>query len=138
MSKSNDTEMDVLNYVFKATAFPWDANTNLYISLHTSDPGEAGVQTTNETAYTNYARVVVARSGSGWTVSGSQASNAGLIQFPQCGAVPGAAITHVAIGTVALPGAGQILYSGALNSPLAIANLIQPQFAINSLIVAED
>ncbi len=29
-----------------------------WISLHTADPGEAGDQTTSETAYTNYARQI--------------------------------------------------------------------------------
>ncbi len=32
--------------------------TNLYVSLHTGDPGEAGDQTTSEAAYTSYARVL--------------------------------------------------------------------------------
>ena len=64
MSKSNVTENDVLNYVFKKTAFPWDAITNLYVSLHTADPGEAGDQTTSEATYTGYARIAVVRSGS--------------------------------------------------------------------------
>jgi hypothetical protein len=41
---------------------------NLYISLHTADPGADGDQTTSECAYTSYARVAVARSGAGWTV----------------------------------------------------------------------
>ena len=136
MSKGNTTENDVLEYVFKATAFSWNGNTNLYISLHTADPGEAGDQTTNETAYTNYARQTVARSGSGWTVTGSTAENAALIQFPQCGA-SGATLTHVAIGTAA-SSTGQILYSGALNSSLTVANLIQPQFAAGALTVSED
>ena len=136
MSKSNTTENDVLEYVFKATAFSWNGNANLYIALHTADPGEAGDQTTNEATYTNYARVTVARSGSGWTVSGNTAQNAALIQFPQCGA-SGNTITHVSIGTLT-SGAGQILYSGALNSSLAVANLIQPQFAANALTITED
>lgn len=136
MSKSNTTENDFLEYTFKATAFSWNSATNLYVSLHTADPGEAGSQTTNEAAYTNYARVAVARSGSGWTVTDNQASNAALIQFPQCGA-SGATITHVAIGT-ASNGAGQILYSGSLNSSLAVANLIQPQFSAGNLVVTED
>lgn len=136
MSKGNTCENDVLELVFKATALSWDGNTNLYLALHTADPGEAGSQTTNETAYTNYARVTVSRSGTGWTVSGNQASNAALVQFPQCGA-SGATITHVSIGT-AVSGAGQILYSGALNAPLAVANLIQPQFAIGALTITED
>lgn len=136
MSKGNTTENDVLEYVFKGTAFSWNGNTNLYVSLHTADPGEAGDQTTNETAYTNYARQTVARSGSGWTVTGSTATNAALIQFPQCGA-SGATITHVAIGT-ASSSTGQILYSGALNASLTVANLIQPQFASGALSVSED
>jgi hypothetical protein len=41
---------------------------SLYVSLHTASPA-AGDQTTSETSYTGYARVAVARSGAGWTVS---------------------------------------------------------------------
>lgn len=136
MSKGNTTENDFLEYVFKATAFSWNAIGTLYVGLHTADPGEGGSQTTNETAYTNYARVGVVRSGSGWTVAANQSENAALIQFPQCG-VTGATITHVSIGT-ASSGAGQILYSGALNSSLAVANGIQPQFSAGALVVQED
>lgn len=40
---------------------------SFYVALHTSDPGEAGTQATNEIAYTSYARVAVARSAGGWT-----------------------------------------------------------------------
>lgn len=56
---------------------------SLYVSLHTADPGEAGSQTTSECAYTNYARVAVARSAGGWTVSSNQVSNAAAITFPE-------------------------------------------------------
>lgn len=143
MSKANSTENALLLLIFNATTWDLIAEndttspaTNLYIALHTSDPGEAGAQNTNETAYTNYARVAVARSGAGWTVTGSSAVNAALIQFPQCGA-SGATVTHVSIGT-ASSGAGTILYSGALNSSLAVSNLIQPQFAASALTVTED
>jgi len=136
MSKGNTTENDILEYIFKDTAFSWDANTDLYLSLHTADPGEAGNQTTNEATYTSYARVAVARSGSGWTVSGNQASNAALVQFPQ--ATGGTnTITYVAVGT-ATSGTGQLLYSGALNSSLSVSSGIQPQFAIGALTITED
>ena len=57
------------------------------------------------------------------------------MQFPQCG-VTGSTITYVAIGTAA-SGAGTVLYQGALNSSLAVSNLIQPQFAIGDLDVTE-
>jgi hypothetical protein len=136
MSKSNTTENDLMLYTFNATAFSWNGSTDLYLALHTADPGEAGNQTTSEATYTSYARVAVARTSGGWTVTGNQAVNAALIQFPQ--ATGGSnTITHVSIGT-ASSGAGQILYSGALSSSLSVTNGIQPQFAATSLTITED
>jgi hypothetical protein len=106
---------------------------SFYLSLHTADPGEAGDATTNEVAYTNYARVAVARSGAGFSRSGNVISNAALVQFPTCG-VTGATATHWAVssGTDGT-GAEQIIVSGALGSSLVISNTIQPQFAIGAL-----
>ena len=137
MSKSNATETDVLNYVFNATAFPWNANANLYVALHTANPDEAGTQLTNETAYANYVRAVVARTSGGWTVSGNQVSNAATITFNACSGA-GSTVTHVSIGTSALPSAGQILYSGALASPLVISSGVTPQFGAGALVITED
>src|ERR1017187_109509 len=98
--KSTTTSNDILKLIFNATAFTGIAVndtgtllTNLFLSLHTSDPGTGGAQTTNETSYTNYARVTVARSGSGWTVTNNTVTNAALVQFASCGA-SGATITH--------------------------------------------
>ena len=136
MSKSNTTENDFMLYTFNGTAISWNGNTNLYISLHTADPGEAGNQTTSEATYTSYARVTVARTSGGFTVSGNQASNTALVQFPQCTGGSNT-ITHVAVGT-ATSGTGQILYSGALTSSLAISSGIQPQFSIGALVITED
>lgn len=121
------------NIAINATSSPL---TNLYLSLHTADPGVGGSQTTNETSYTNYARVAVARTTSGWDVpSGGATANAALVQFAQCGA-SGATLTHVAIGTDS-SGTGRVLYAGALTSSLAVANGIQPQFAAGALDVTE-
>lgn len=133
MSKSNATETDFLNYTFKATAFPWNAATQLDIHLHTADPGEAGVSTTSEATYTSYAAVTVARAGSAWSVTGDTATNVGLIQFPQCTGGTNT-ITHVSITP---NGSTQILYSGALNSSLSVSNGIQPQFAASALAISE-
>lgn len=143
MPKSTSTCNNVLALIFNATAWANIADnaasspaTNLYLSLHTSTPGVGNSQTTNETAYTNYTRVAVARTTGGWDVpSAAATANAALVQFPQCG-VTGATITHVAIGT-ASSGAGTVLYQGALNSSLAVANLIQPQFSAGALDVSE-
>lgn len=135
MSKSNTTEHDVLAAFLQGVSPGWMANPDVYIALHTADPGETGDQSTSETTYTNYARQPLTRA-SGWTDGGSTFSNAALLQFPQCGAT-GATITHVSVGEL-VSGAGQIFYSGALNSPLTVANLIQPQFAAGALTVTED
>lgn len=142
MPKSTTFSNDLIALIFNATAIaniadnasssPFSA---LWLSLHTSDPGVGGSQLTNETAYTNYVRVSTVRTSGGWTVSGGIATNAALIQFPQCG-ITGATITHVAVGT-ASGGAGKVLYAGALNSSLAVANLIQPQFTAASLTATE-
>lgn len=143
MSKGNTFENDILALIFNGTAIANVADnaassplTNLFVSLHTADPGEAGSQTTNEAAYTSYARVSVARSGAGWTVSGGGISNAALIQFPQCTG-GSATVTHFAIGT-ATSGTGKLLYKGALSSSLAISSGIQPQFGAGSLTGTED
>lgn len=143
MPKGTTTCNNVLKLIFNATNWANVADnaassplTNLFLSLHTADPGVGGSQTTNETSYTNYARVSVARTTSGWTAAtAASTQNVALLQFPQCGAT-GATVTHVAIGT-ATSGAGTILYSGALNSSLSVANLIQPQFSAGALTVTE-
>lgn len=147
MSKANTFENDLLQLIFNNVdiADIGDAGGlqnsatagNLYVALHTSDPGEAGNATTNEAAYTNYARVAVARTAGGWTVSGSSVNNTAQVTFPQCG-VTGATITHGSI-TTALSGASKILYSGALSSSLAVANQITPFFAAGTgITVTED
>jgi len=143
MPKSTATCNSILALIFNATAWADIAQndgsgplTDLYLSLHTASPGVGNDQQTNETAYTNYARIAVERTTSGWDVPASGATaNAALAQFAQCG-VTGATLTHVAIGTAA-SGAGTVLYAGALSSSLAVANGIQPQFAAGSLDVQE-
>lgn len=109
---------------------------SFYISLHTADPGEAGSQTTSEATYTSYARVAVARSGAGWTVSGNNVSNAAAINFP---AATGGTntITHFGIGSD-LSGAGNLFFKGALTASLAVSSGITPSFAIGELDVNLD
>ena len=143
MPKSTATCNSLFALLFNATAWADLAEndtsapaTNLYLSLHTASPGVGNSQLTNETAYTNYARIAVIRTTSGWSVPASGATaNAALAQFAQCG-VTGATITHVAIGT-ASSGAGTVLYQGALSSSLAVAAGIQPQFAAAALQISE-
>lgn len=136
MSKSNATETDFVAYIFTSVAIPWAAIPNLYISLHTADPGETGNQSTSEASYTSYARTTVVRTSAGWSIGTGTAANAALISCPQCTGGSNT-ITYVAIGTT-VTGTGQILYSGILNSSLGVSNLITPQFATSALQVSED
>ena len=109
---------------------------SFYISLHTADPGETGTQTTSEATYTSYARVAVARSGAGWTVTGGNASNAAAVNFPA--ATGGTnSITHFGIGS-ALTTAGNLFFKGALSASLAVSSGITPSFAIGELDVNID
>lgn len=109
---------------------------SFYVSLHTADPGEAGTATTSESAYTNYARVAVARSSAGWTVSGNNVSNAAAVTFPAGGAT-GSLVTHFGIVETA-SGAGALHFSGALTSSLQVNSGITPSFAIGELDVTAD
>lgn len=121
-SLANGVEQNILKLLFNATAWTSIADntatapaTNLYVSLHNANPGNAGSQTTSETAYTNYARVAVARTTGGFTVSGSnpsQVQNAATISFAQCGAT-GDTISYWGLGLLA-SGAGTLLMSGPI------------------------
>lgn len=149
MSKGNTFENDLMKLIFNGTAISKIADnasvtplTNLYLALHTDNPGEGGTQTTNEANYTDYGRVAVARAVgvpgvSGFTVSGAQATNAALVQFIISGGGTNV-VSYVSIGTDDYPAAGKILYSGALSAPRTITVGIQPQFSAGDLIFEED
>lgn len=142
MSKTNTWENAILDLLFNASAIANVADntatsplTNLYVSLHTADPGEAGDQTTNECAYTSYARVAVARSGSGWTVSGNSVSPAAAIDFPEATGGSETA-THFGVGSLS-SGAGVLYYSGTLSPNVAIASGVTPQITTSTTITED-
>jgi hypothetical protein len=146
MSKGDTYEADFLKLAFNATAIANIADnaassplTNLFVALHTADPGETGTQATSEATYTSYARVSVIRTSAGWTISGTaptQVANAAAVTFPQCTGGSNV-ITFFSVG-VATSGATKLLYSGALTASLTVSNLITPTFAIGTLVITED
>lgn len=140
MSTSDYLENALAKLLFNATAIANIADnaasaplTNLYVSLHTADPGEAGSQTTSEAAYTSYARVAVLRTSGGWTVTANSVSPAANIDFPTGTGGSGTA-THFAIGT-ASTGAGNLLFSGTLTPNVAMGNGIIPRVTPASTVV---
>ena len=135
MSFSNTAETAINTYLFVGTAVSWAANTDLWLALHTADPGEAGSAVTSEATYTSYARVTLTRA-SDITVSGATVQNANLEQFPVCSGGTNT-ITHVSIVTTA-SGAGTVIVKGALNSSISVATGIQPQFSAGALVFTLD
>lgn len=142
MSKGNTFENDLLKLIFNGTAIANLADNaassplaNLYVALHTADPGEAGAQNTSECSYTGYARVAVARSAGGWSITNNVVSPVAEIAFPEATAGSETA-THFSIGTAA-SGAGKILYKGAISPTIAITAGVSPRLKTTSTITED-
>jgi hypothetical protein len=143
MSKGDTFENDLLKLIFNATAIANIADnaassplTNLYVAGHTADPGEAGSQTTSEIAYTSYARVAVARTSGGWTVTGSSVSPVANIDLPEATGGSGT-ITHWSVGT-ASSGAGKVLYKGTVTPNIAVSTGVTPRVKAAGTTITED
>jgi hypothetical protein len=129
MSKSNTAENEMLLHYFNnanianvgdATGLRGStAAGSLHLSLHTADPGEAGTASTNEIAYTGYARQPVARSAAGFTVSGATVTLTNNVDFPKMTGGAGGTVTHFAV-VKEVSGASVILYSGAVTPNILV------------------
>jgi hypothetical protein len=148
--KPNYSAAGILNLIFLGTAFGGSggAGTNIainaatnsvgnwYVSLHTNDPTTTGGQNTNEVAYTGYARVAVARTTAGWTVTNANATctpNAN-IQFGAMSGGAGGTVNFFGIGDSALGSNGNLIYVGNLSPTITIANGVTPIILNNSTI----
>lgn len=141
MSATNAFESSLLSLIFEnANAANVGDGTGLrgsstagvfWISLHTgAGPGETGNQETNEATYTDYARVDVARSTAGWTVSGNTVDNDAAIDFPEASA-GSSTVTFAGLGSDET-GTGNLFLYAATNS-LAVSAGITPSFAAGAL-----
>lgn len=142
--KTDVFENDFLKLLFNGTPIANIADnaasapiTNLYLSLHTADPTDAAPtgQTSNETTYGSYARVAVARTSGGWTVTGNSVSPTANVEFPECTSGT-ATVTHVGIGTAA-SGTGKLLYAGSISPSIAIATGVTPRLTTASTLTED-
>ena len=138
MSATNVAETAVLELIFKTTTWANLADdtvtspaTTITLSLHTSSPGEAGDMTTNECAYTSYARITVNR-GTGFTVSGDTATLAALQSFP---AATGGSETATFFG-VGTGVSDSLLFFGAITPNIVISSGVTPQLTTGTTITA--
>jgi len=151
MSLVNAAENSLLLHWFNNTAFanfgdatglPASASAgtaSLSLSNVTGLVETDTLPTANELSYTGYARQTVARSGAGWTVSGTaptQAANAALIQFGNMTA--GGPQTAAFAGVSFHPSGTRLDLYQALTANLVINNGVNPQYAIGAIVVTAD
>lgn len=146
MSAKDGFEYTLLQHIFNNAAvtgigdsgglLPSSGAGSLYVALYTVTPSDSAQGT--ECDYNGYARVAVARTTGGWTISGNNASNTAAITFGQC--VSGATDTAVAfsINTGSATGVNDAILWGALSSNLDISVGVTPEFAIGDLDVNVD
>lgn len=106
MSASNYLEDKVLDHCLKGTSFTQP--TNIYVSLHSADPGETGANEITAGA-NSYARQL-ATSSFAAASGGSKVSNADLTWLD----MPAVTVTHFAIWDALT--VGNCLFSGALGA----------------------
>lgn len=139
MGKGSTFSDDLLKLIFNAAAIANIADnagssplTQLFIALHTADPGAGGTQSTSEVAYTSYARVAINRNSGGFTVTGTSVSPAATIVFPTATGGSGTA-TFWSIG-VASSGATKILYSGPISPTIPYSTGTIPELTTASTV----
>ena len=140
--KSNTHSQNWLKLVYQAVAWANMADnaatspfTNIYVELSTGTLTATSAQNTTEAAYTSYARVAVARTTGGWSLSSQTISNVAAITFP---AATGGSETETYFSTgTASSGVGIVLHWAPLTASLAVSSGITPSFAIGALTVTE-
>lgn len=132
MSFSDAAENAIMALIYNATAWANMAdnaasspNTNIAVGLHTADPGESGNMSTSEAAYTSYARVNVARTSGGWTVTANSVSPVANIDFP-AGTGGSGTITHFSTGKTG-GGSAAIHLSGTVTPNVVSGNGVTPR-----------
>lgn len=130
---------DYLKLLFQGTAVANIADnaassplTNLYLSLHTADPGASGNQATSEATYSGYARQAVARNSNGFTVSNTTVTLAANVNFPQAPTNATDVLMFVGVGTNVSTN-GKLLYSGPLGSNLGVGTVDTAGISANTI-----
>jgi len=145
MSIADATEANILKLIFNATAWANYADnaatspqTNIDNALHTADPTDSGTMSTSEVTYTSYARLSVARTTGGWTVSGTsptQVVPVAAIAFP-AGTGGAGTVTNWSTGKTG-GGAATILFTGTVTPNIVTGNGVTPQLSTASTITLD-
>lgn len=128
-NKSDYLERKLLDHALGTTTFT--KPTNVYISLHTADPTEAG--TGAEVTGGSYARKIMTFTAAATVSSLTSASNSSDIVWTN---LPSTTLTHVAIWDAT--SAGNMLYYAALLAPKVIASGDGYTISTGQLVVQEN
>lgn len=110
---------------------------SFYVGLHTAALTDVSTQVSSQAAYGGYTRVGIARSGAGWSCVANSASNVAAATFPTASS-GSESESYFSVGMQSGTGAGDILYWGSLNTPLAVSVGITPSFAAGALTCSLD
>jgi len=138
---SNEYERLITRLIFNAKAMTDIAasagTTDLWVSLHESDPGDTGKQGNGEvasTTYTEYLRVQVMRTTTGFTAETTQgnASPVENIDFAQHTATSTGTLTHAAIGVTSATTDADYIAAGALSPTINLSQNVTPRITTGS------
>jgi hypothetical protein len=146
MSFSNAAEQSIMALIFNATAWAnmadnaaSGAQTNIGVSLHTTDPADIGDATTGEVAYTGYTRVNVPRTAGGWTVTAGSVSPVANIDFPAgTGGAGTVAFFAAAKSNATPPTGGQAIHlSGTVTPNIVCGNGVTPRLTTGTTLTLD-
>lgn len=139
---SNTFANDLLKLIFNAMSISGLADnagssplTNLYVALHTADPGAAGNQSTSEVVYTGYSRLAVARGAGGFTIAGNVMNPAATMEFGEMTAGTPTTATYMTIGTAA-SGSGKVLFRFTISPSISLAVNTVPRMRTTTSLTA--
>lgn len=140
MAGFSDTfENDLCKLIFNAVAITNIADnaaaaplTNLWMSLHTADPGDSGVQGTNEGGYAQYTRISVARTTGGWVVTNNSVSPVANVDFPQNTSTSTGTFTHASIGITSASTSTKYLAAGTISPNINFSQNVIPRLTTGS------
>lgn len=139
---SDAAENAILALLFNATAWANMADnassspqTAIAVALHTADPTDSGNMSSNEIAYTSYAREDVNRNSGGWTVSGNSVSPTANIDFTTGTGGSGTA-THMSCGKTG-GGTAAIHVSGTITPNIVCGSGVTPRLTTSTTITLD-
>lgn len=145
MSKSDTLEFDILRLIFNGVPISSMASTigttQLWVGLHTADPGDAA-STAAEGGYAQYTRVQTMRSSgsTGWGItSGTSAAAAGAspvsnIDFPQNVSTSTGTFTHASVWMSSNAQSSGCLYNGTVTPNINFSQNVTPRLTTGSSI----